>query len=269
MINWKIVVIFPLFAIIVSIFSGIAGGVSFLDLVLRAFLWGIVFGGIGLGVSFIIERFFPELKSAVERDNERVGQRASGEGSFEAFIPEENPHELEEMKTSYFDNDEGEGEVRDDGGEEMAASGHTEEDEDIGVLSDMEEGAKIGGKKRGAGIGNRDSEVESDYASEGGSGMQSMDESETEESPGTKSFEEPANTDMDDSGLVFDDDSIDKLPDSSGFEDSGSLSSSDSSFDSGGSFSKPYKNASVSEFEQDPYKTAKAIHTMIQRDKEG
>jgi hypothetical protein len=271
MINWKIVAIFPVFAIIISILSGAIGGASFLDIVVRAVLWAIVFGGIGIGVNFLIERFFPELKGFMDEDSEKIVAKNSQEGGFEAFIPEDNPHELDEVKSSYSG-------VESEGLSKSRVSARTsdENDEgDIGELSDadgseselgggfMSTDETVGSTEESTGL---DSDFSPGFGLDSEAGDISNNYHESGASMGNSGEKEAAD---EESSLVFDDDSIDKLPDSSSIEDSISGPIDDSSSNSTGSFSKPYKNTSVGEFEQDPHKTAKAIHTMMQRDKEG
>jgi hypothetical protein len=268
MINWKIVAIFPFFATVISILSGAIGGASFLDIILRALLWAVIFGGIGIGVSFLIERFFPELKGIMGGTGEPAGEKSRDEGGFEAFIPEDNPHELDEMKSNYAGSEENEG--------RRTGAGDSGE-EDIGVLYEAEES---GQEDDFASFGESDGDSIGGYGNDSGGNTESgPDFGAVEDGPGvSESGENSANASKksktpdtldDETSLVFDTDGIDKLPDSLSSDDSLSLPQAESSFDSGGIFSKPYKGSNVSEFEQDPQKTAKAIHTMLQRDKEG
>ncbi len=59
--DWKIITVFAGSAFVLSIAAGIAGGVSFLILFLRAVAGGIVFGGLGFLVSFVFRKYLPEL----------------------------------------------------------------------------------------------------------------------------------------------------------------------------------------------------------------
>jgi len=51
-------------AFILSLLAGLIGGVGFGTLLIRAIIGAAVFGGGALGVSLLIERYLPELKSA-------------------------------------------------------------------------------------------------------------------------------------------------------------------------------------------------------------
>jgi hypothetical protein len=261
MINWKIVVIFPIFALVISILAGAIGGASFLDIFVRGIIWTIVFGGIGIGVSYLIERFFPELKDFSGDGISKTDVKTpGGESGFEAFIPEDNPHELEEMKNSYDTAGDDELGPQDDSN----ALPLDKDEDEIGVLTEAEEPVAEG----------KDSD-ESEYYNNQGLGFDGEEPDTIADSKSGRGNKKSTNNkESDDEGfndseLVFDDDGIDKLPDSVSFDDSLQAGSHDSSFESGGSFSKPYKNTSVGEFEQDPLKTARAIHTMMQKDKEG
>jgi hypothetical protein len=107
--NWKICVFFAGLAFCISFLFGLIGGVEFATLILRAFLGAVVFGGLSLGADLLLRRFLPELfASAGEND-----------GGIDITVPEINPHERS-----------GEDEELSGGDEAGEAFGGREEEED-------------------------------------------------------------------------------------------------------------------------------------------
>ncbi|TFH06286.1 MAG: hypothetical protein E4H09_00560 [Spirochaetales bacterium] len=76
-INWRVSIIAAGGAFLLSLLVGLIGGVGFGAIVLRALIGGIVFGLGASGVGVAIERFIPELNSALHVDatNEKSGTR--------------------------------------------------------------------------------------------------------------------------------------------------------------------------------------------------
>jgi hypothetical protein len=266
MINWKIVAVFPAFAVIISILAGGLGGAAIADIIVRTILWSILFAGIGIGVNYILNKYFPEILEIFESGESNIKEGTSEDKGFEAFIPEENPHELEEMKYER---------TQDDGdfarkGYDTGVEQFNEESDDASELAEIDEQIPDF-TSQSAGL--------EDIASDDGKDLDFDDAMESkksyEDEPNEKTHQ-PAGMSAkdeknsgDDASLVFDDDGLDRLPDFGIQDDSISGPSSETIFESESSFSKPYKNPKAQSFEQDPHKTAKAIHTMIQRDKEG
>ena len=89
MIDYKIVIGFAAFAFIVSLLSGLIGGVSFGILTLRTLLGTAFFAALGAGASWIFKRYLPEIFSRAEA-GETVEEPAS---AVDIVLPEENPHE--------------------------------------------------------------------------------------------------------------------------------------------------------------------------------
>ena len=73
--DWKIVAVFSGSAFVLSIIAGIAGGVSFPVLLLRALAGVIVFGGMGYGAVYVLRKFLPELFES-ESESEVTAEEA-------------------------------------------------------------------------------------------------------------------------------------------------------------------------------------------------
>jgi len=266
MINWKIVAVFPAFAVMISILAGGLGGADIADIVIRTIIWGILFSGIGVGVNVILNKYFPEILDIFEADESRIKESSAGDKGFETYIPEENPHELEEMKYERSRNKGDYSRQKYSEGE----SAISEENEDASELSEIEDKFPDFSSKS-SGVENKASEDEIENGLEESiNGFKPIyDESNEEPDTSSETFKKIDNKSDDDSSLVFDEDGLDSLPEFGSSNESFSGASSDTPFESESSFSKPSKNPKAQGFEQDPHKTAKAIHTMIQRDKEG
>ena len=248
MINWKVAIFFAGFAAVVVIIAGGIGGVSAFEILLRVVLWSAVFAGIGIGAGFVIERYVAEL-------NEMIGGEASSErseeGSFEAILPEENPFALRKASGSE--------------GEEDLLSGVEDDEESLSEAGDQidEDGnERIVSREKSVNSGSPDGE-DGDYQSGGYSDDE--DDLEDMEADGMESVTDQA--DEEGSG------DFDSLPEIDSFAASFSAFDETSSLnnpgESGGRHTKPKTGMDVSEIIADPSKTAKAIHTWIERDKEG
>jgi hypothetical protein len=93
-------------AFIISIFLGILSGVGILHIIIRAFIFAIVFFGVGFGMRFLVDSFFPELlftqgeSSLVSEDQDESGARISivldnkGEYAVPELYKTDDPHEI-------------------------------------------------------------------------------------------------------------------------------------------------------------------------------
>ncbi len=63
-VNWKLAVGAGVAAFLLSVFSGVLGGVGFSAILVRAPLAGIVFAALGLALELVVRRFLPELVDA-------------------------------------------------------------------------------------------------------------------------------------------------------------------------------------------------------------
>jgi len=67
-----------LFALLVSIMLGTISGAGFGHTILRAFVFAAVFFGLGLGMWFIVNAYFPEILTGALQDNvEKTGSRVN------------------------------------------------------------------------------------------------------------------------------------------------------------------------------------------------
>jgi len=80
--NYKWGIVPALFALIISILLGIISGASFNHVILRAFVFAVVFFGLGLGMWFILNSYFSELLvddniTSARDDDEKIGSRVN------------------------------------------------------------------------------------------------------------------------------------------------------------------------------------------------
>jgi hypothetical protein len=233
MINSKVIVLFSGFAVLVSLIVGGISGVPFLDIILRTFLWAIIFAGIGLGISVVMNKFFPELGSLL---NAESGGEKNYSGEFEAVIPEENPHDSLTQDTMFSDFKE----------ETNVDLGPREESSDLEELGSAEDSSQetADGKDTGT--------------IENVSSVPYIDDIQEEKPPQDEDI-----------------DNLDTLPEIDSFASSftpfndGIAPADSGPSDTKSIYSKPKTNMDVHGFMEDPLKTAKAIHTWIERDKEG
>lgn len=79
--NFKWGVIFALAAFLISVTLGIISGVSVFYIILRAFLFALLFFGFGIGIRFLINNFFPELMYGDESGRESALHGSDAPGS--------------------------------------------------------------------------------------------------------------------------------------------------------------------------------------------
>jgi len=228
MINWRIVIIFSVSAIILSILFGGIGGIPILEILLRTVIFTILFALIGIGVNIIIDKYLPELLT--------IGGETSVDmeegGEFEAVIPEENPHKRKPQENNKLSN---KNETEDSKKANKADSEAQEVDELEAVPDEAKEDKSLDSIEEVENIPDISDEIEN---------IKSSDDYEIDAIPeieslsGSFSFEEetqPENTTLSQNTV----------------------------------YSKPKTDMDISNLVEDPLKTAKAIQTMIQRDKEG
>ncbi len=86
--QWRYYAGAGLFAAVVSLISGIAGGNPFGVILLRMLLSAIILAGVGMGASTLLRKFLPELLQS-----SAGGESAPAQPAVDIVIPEENPHE--------------------------------------------------------------------------------------------------------------------------------------------------------------------------------
>jgi len=93
--NSGLIIALAVFAFILSIIVGIFSGVGIWTIIFRALISGVVFGGIGILIFTLIERFVPELfDSATVNNVEGAGDFVDEKeaGNIDILLPDENPH---------------------------------------------------------------------------------------------------------------------------------------------------------------------------------
>lgn len=80
--DWRASGVAATAALVLSLFSGILGGVAFGALIVRAAIGAVVFGAGAAGVSYVIDRYLPDLKQSMKRGGTPTG--GSAEPSAEA-----------------------------------------------------------------------------------------------------------------------------------------------------------------------------------------
>lgn len=87
MINWKVVVGSGAAAAVLSLLTGIISGVSFGTFLIRALMWGVIFCGVGTGISYLISKYLPELFSLPSSEGKDAARP-----KIDIVLPDENPH---------------------------------------------------------------------------------------------------------------------------------------------------------------------------------
>ena len=82
MFNYKWGFVPAFFALVVSVLLGIISGASFSHVILRAFVFAVVFFGLGLGMWFILNSYFSDLLvdeniTSAQDDDEKIGSRVN------------------------------------------------------------------------------------------------------------------------------------------------------------------------------------------------
>lgn len=86
--QWRYYAGAGLFAAVVSLISGIAGGNPFGVILLRMLFSAIILAGVGMGAGTLLRKFLPELLQS-----SAGGESAPAQPAVDIVIPEENPHE--------------------------------------------------------------------------------------------------------------------------------------------------------------------------------
>lgn len=86
-INWKVLAIFGGFGFIISLLVGAISGVGFGTLLFRGILSGVLFAGVGFGLSILIKKFLPGLVSETEEGETEEEES----GGVDIVIEEEAP----------------------------------------------------------------------------------------------------------------------------------------------------------------------------------
>jgi len=90
MFNFRLILGFAALAFLISLLAGILGGISFGLILFRALIGSTVFALLGVGASWIIQRFIPNLLDTGGGTDREPAPVSIGE--VDIVIPEENPH---------------------------------------------------------------------------------------------------------------------------------------------------------------------------------
>lgn len=138
-IDWRASAVAAGVAFLLSFLTGIIGGVSFGALLVRAILGAIVFGAGAAGVSYLIDRFLPDLKESLASGGS--GQARPSGGRVNIVVDDEsdggpfesNDFDLEEADEP--DSDESYGSESDAG---VADANDIDDDAETGELEEAE-----------------------------------------------------------------------------------------------------------------------------------
>jgi hypothetical protein len=242
-INWKISAVFASAALIVSIASGLLGGVGFGLVIVRALVGAILFALIGGGISLAISKFLPELlesNKAPSTDDEAAEDEYLSSGSeINIVLPDENPHVKDDSAVGSEDFVEVLETVDEanDGVEEIAVSATEEPQGPPGVS---------------IGVGEDEAVLPSTNPDE-------LVEEVEEVSPIEADGDMASIADSDSSPISeFRVEGVDALP------DIGSLSGTDDYYDKGSE--NGAKEADSIGIDQDPAVLAQAVQTLLKKD---
>jgi hypothetical protein len=234
-VNWQIAVGVGTSALLLSVLSGVLGGVGFGAILVRALLAGTIFAALGIGIEFVVRRFLPELLDA---------DSLPDMGSHVNIVVDEQddqaPKGQDEVQV---------GKTADSADKEPQAGGseQTESEDSWDDLENPEDSLV--------------QEVQEARREDGATAeRQEQSESETESEPVKESGESNAA----DTPPLAADDEVDELPDVGKFAEA---FASDGTPDSTQDLGSPASDAAKSNG-QDPEMIAKALQTMLKRESE-
>ncbi|MCF7928011.1 MAG: hypothetical protein K9L68_03250 [Spirochaetales bacterium] len=263
--NWRILAGFGAFGFVVSLVTAGVSGVDFVNALVRAVIWAIVFFGLGYAILKAVEHFLPELADLFQGKTEEADS-----AGVDITVPEENPHlNGEEQGDQAPDSASGEPalgepdlagvdeaeevEELEAENEENAGSGPAEAGDVESEPKEAEPADKTGGAEKEQPAADPDSMVE---------------EVEEQIQPAASGRPEPGDGGPEDTSEAAE---VDRLPDL----DSMSGSFSDEGFSSGStseqSSTKDLKQetASIMGSEHDPQEIARAVQTVLQKEEKG
>ncbi|TVR32217.1 MAG: hypothetical protein EA404_08075 [Spirochaetaceae bacterium] len=220
-----------LFALIVSLFSGIVTGVPFATVVIRALVFAVVFAGLGSAAQVAVSRFLPELEQVLDGSNVDAQESdAAGEARPAVDIVVDDSDDVDGV---------GSAQVAD-----MADESGSEDVGDDGLLEVGDEG------------GGYDAELEPDREPDGDAEPVDDLVAEAEEVEADQDREFPAAAPDPADGI--DASGVDQLPDVGGY--------SDAFEGSEGIASGGESESNRSSSDQDPALMARALQTILKRD---
>ncbi|MBN1687237.1 MAG: hypothetical protein JW852_11315 [Spirochaetales bacterium] len=125
--RWKIPAVAAGGAFLLSLIIGAAGRVTFGMVMLRAFIWAVVFAALAFGIDFLLRKYLPELLAG------EADEPAGDERSIDITLEEENP--VSAAKADFA----GEPGYREDSTEEASFGTATADDETaVGELEEAD-----------------------------------------------------------------------------------------------------------------------------------
>ncbi len=235
-VNWKLAVGAGAAAFLLSVLSGVIGGVGFGAVFLRALLAGLVFAALGMGLEVVVRRFLPELLDVDASPD--LGSRVN------IVVEDDDDEQLPTGRAQPLDDGAAES------GREGSTAGAREESEPEDNWDDLENPEESLVQEvqeaRGGEETVETSKTQSDPAEEGETGNDSGD---------SVSTEPPRSVGADE---------LDELPDVGRFaEDFTSDGATQSLQDTG-----PSSSGSAESNGQDPAMIARALQTMLKRESE-
>ncbi|HUX13484.1 MAG TPA: hypothetical protein VMW87_10675 [Spirochaetia bacterium] len=228
-INWKVSTAFAAAAFLLSILSGAIAGVGFGLLLLRAIIGAVAFAVVGAGVSIVVARYLPELRSLRGAEEPSDAGRSAGR-MVDIVIPEEPVGEFVDGSESTEFPEAGDDVGETDGADDFIADSLVEEVEELSG----DEQPDLPGRRASGTIPGESSE-----ASEEASEMVSEEESRE----------------------LLDAD-VERLPDIGGLAGSFDGETSRVASES----EKKHSNDSTGRDDMDPEIIARALRTVLKRD---
>ncbi|MFW5742139.1 MAG: hypothetical protein ACOC2D_02605 [Spirochaetota bacterium] len=104
--DWRASAVAATVAFVLSVFSGTIGGVAFGALIVRAAIGAVVFGAGAAGVSYVIDRYIPDLKKSMQGGGEPAEPRGTTGNQVDIVVDDDvdtdgltaNDFELEEAE---------------------------------------------------------------------------------------------------------------------------------------------------------------------------
>ncbi len=266
----RIAAFFAAAAFVLSLLVGLLSGNPFGTALLRAFLLGVFFAALGIGFSFVIKRYLPEL---LNPSASRAAAEDKDRGhAVDIVLPDENPHEAGVMEAESAE-----------GAEEVLEEAEAAEPEGRGSFPEPMEGQGVGEAgaethASGTAPAVDTGEVEALSAAHAAKAQEEIYDEEpaeviSEDAGGMEPAPEPEISAQGSPGL----DNLDTLPDIGDLDNISGVGTTISQDMRGAAprpaprprSSRPMDELGGAVSEQDPESLAKAIRTVLRRDEKG
>lgn len=148
--DWKIPAVAAGGAFLLSFFIGLAGHVGFGILVLRAVIWGVVFGALAFGIDQLFRKYLPEIygNEAADLTDDPMDVTKDEERTVDITLEEENPVTVEGSSDDGESRDEIEGSDESVGAsaEEEGLVVENDRSEEVEELETIDEPGKSAGE---------------------------------------------------------------------------------------------------------------------------